>query len=158
MKLLGLAAGLLSAVLGAMYSPARAGEADVVGVEATRISPGVWRFDVTVRHVDEGWDHYADRWEVISRGGAVLATRVLLHPHVGEQPFTHSRHSSNDIRLGSKCYIVLVERHRFNGHLATLLLIGGSDLMYCATALRSAPLRWLSPSSIVSAMRPSAAS
>ena len=60
MKLLGLAAGLLSAVLGAMYSAARAGEADVVGVEATRISPGVWRFDVTVRHADEGWRHYAE--------------------------------------------------------------------------------------------------
>ena len=73
-----------------MYSPARAGEADVVRLEATRISPGVWRFDVTVRHADEGWDHYADRWEVIGPGGAVLATRVLLHPHVGEQPFTRS--------------------------------------------------------------------
>ena len=73
-----------------MYSPARAGEAAVVGVEATRISPGVWRFDVTVRHADEGWDHYADRWEVIGPGGAVLATRVLLHPHVGEQPFSRS--------------------------------------------------------------------
>ena len=103
MKFLGLGAGLLSAVLGVMYSPARAGEADVVRLEATRISPGVWRFDVTVRHADEGWDHYADRWDVIGPDGAVLATRVLLHPHVGEQPFTRSRHSSNDIRLGLKC-------------------------------------------------------
>ncbi len=40
-----------------MYSPARAGEADVVRLEATRVTPGVWRFDVTVRHADEGWDH-----------------------------------------------------------------------------------------------------
>ncbi len=29
----------------------------------------------------------------------------------------------------------------FSGHLATLLPIGGSDLMYCAIALRSSPLR-----------------
>ncbi len=57
-----------------------------------------------------------------------------------------------------KWYIPLVERHRLNGHLATLLLIGGSDLMYRAIALRSSPLRWLSPSSIAAAMRPSAAS
>ena len=73
-----------------MYSPASAGEADVVAVEAARVAAGVWRFDVTVRHADAGWDHYADRWEVMSPDGAVLATRVLLHPHDNEQPFTRS--------------------------------------------------------------------
>ncbi len=71
---------------------------------------------------------------------------------------TRRRHSSNYVRLGLKWYIPLVEWHCLNGHLATLLLIGGSDLMYCAIALRSSPLRWLNPSSIASAMRPSAAS
>ncbi len=73
-----------------MYSPASAGEADVVAVEVTRLAAGAWRFDVTVRHADAGWDHYADRWEVLSPDGAVLATRVLLHPHDHEQPFTRS--------------------------------------------------------------------
>jgi hypothetical protein len=43
---------------------------------------------VTVRHADEGWDHYADAWEVVAPDGTVLATRELQHPHVGEQPFT----------------------------------------------------------------------
>jgi hypothetical protein len=43
-----------------------------------------------VRHVDEGWDHYADRWEVLSPDGEVLGVRELLHPHVDEQPFTRS--------------------------------------------------------------------
>ncbi len=84
-------------------------------------------------------------------------------PDVADSPgvrgkMTLSRHSSNDIRLGLKWYIPFVERHRLHGDLATLLLIGGSDLMYCAIALRSSPVRWLNPSSIASAMRPSAAS
>ncbi|MEQ9690720.1 MAG: hypothetical protein RLO48_13395, partial [Bauldia litoralis] len=41
-----------------------AGEADVIDVVATPESGGTWRFDVTVRHDDAGWDHYADAWEV----------------------------------------------------------------------------------------------
>jgi hypothetical protein len=90
MKLLRFGIVVISLVLGAMYSPASAGEADVVAVEVAPQSPGVWRFDVTVRHGDTGWDHYADAWEVLSPDGTVLATRVLLHPHENEQPFTRS--------------------------------------------------------------------
>ena len=67
-----------------------AGEADVVAVEAVEESAGTWRFDVSVDHADVGWDHYADKWEVLASDGRVLATRVLLHPHVGERPFTRS--------------------------------------------------------------------
>jgi len=67
-----------------------AGEADVVGVEVTKQGEGRFRFDVTVRHADEGWDHYADRWEVLGPEGAALGVRELAHPHVNEQPFTRS--------------------------------------------------------------------
>ena len=67
---------------------ALAGEADVVGVEVTKQGQGRFRFDVTVRHADEGWDHYADRWEVLGPDGAALGVRELAHPHVNEQPFT----------------------------------------------------------------------
>lgn len=69
---------------------AAAGEADVEAVEALRQSDGTWRFNVTLRHADEGWSHYADRWEVVANDGRVLGTRVLLHPHEEEQPFTRS--------------------------------------------------------------------
>jgi hypothetical protein len=41
---------------------------------------------VTVRHADEGWEHYADCWEVLTLDGEVLATRELAHPHDNEQP------------------------------------------------------------------------
>ncbi len=65
-----------------------AGEADVVSATAERMQDGRFRFTVTVRHDDTGWDHYADRWEVVAPDGSILATRVLRHPHVGQQPFT----------------------------------------------------------------------
>ncbi|QDZ03441.1 hypothetical protein FQ775_20390 [Nitratireductor mangrovi] len=70
---------------------AHAGDADVVDARAERAQDGTYRFDVTVRHADEGWDHYADRWEVLGPDGKVLGERVLLHPHVDEQPFTRSQ-------------------------------------------------------------------
>ena len=78
-------------LLGLAFGPqAQAGEADVTAVEALRQSDGLWRFDVTVEHADEGWDHYADRWDVVAPDGTVLGERVLMHPHVAEQPFTRS--------------------------------------------------------------------
>ena len=67
-----------------------AGEADVVEVKVNPGKDGTWSFTVTVRHGDEGWDHYADKWDVLGPNGEVLGTRVLYHPHVGEQPFTRS--------------------------------------------------------------------
>ena len=70
--------------------PARSGEADVVKAEAVGQGDGTWRFIVSVRHGDTGWDHYANKWDVVGPDGAVLGTRVLLHPHETEQPFTRS--------------------------------------------------------------------
>lgn len=51
---------------------------------------GVWSFDVTVAHPDTGWEDYVDGWHVETPEGAILGTRILLHPHVNEQPFTRS--------------------------------------------------------------------
>jgi len=72
----------------------QAGGADVVGVTVLHMKksgPNIYRFRVTVRHGDTGWDHYADRWQVLGPDGTVLGTRVLLHPHENEQPFTRSQ-------------------------------------------------------------------
>ncbi len=70
-----------------MAVPAWAGEADVLHAEARAEGGGAWRFRVTVAHGDTGWDHYADKWDVLAPDGTVLGTRVLLHPHETEQPF-----------------------------------------------------------------------
>ena len=78
----------LGAWLGLTPGSAAAGEADVVAAVAQCTSESICRFRVTVRHADEGWNHYVTRWQVLTPDGAVLATRVLRHPHVEEQPFT----------------------------------------------------------------------
>jgi hypothetical protein len=59
---------------------------------------GTWTFHVTVQHSDTGWDDYADGWDVLTPDGTVIKpdpaspfTRLLLHPHVDEQPFTRSQ-------------------------------------------------------------------
>lgn len=81
----------LAGMLLAPGAPALAGEADVVGVTYEQASDGSYTLDVTVRHGDEGWDHYADRWQVLAPDGTMLGERVLLHPHETEQPFTRSQ-------------------------------------------------------------------
>ncbi len=88
MKIISL--GLINLACSFVAFTALAGEADVVAVRGAEQSPGVWRFDVTVRHDDAGWDHYADKWDILAPDGTVLGTRVLLHPHDNEQPFTRS--------------------------------------------------------------------
>ncbi len=86
-----LAAALLVLALGlALSAPLSAGEVDVVDAKARSGGDGSYRFSVTLRHDDTGWEHYADRWDVLAPDGTVLGTRILAHPHVDEQPFTRS--------------------------------------------------------------------
>ena len=66
-----------------------AGKADVVDVKVS-CSADSCNFNVTVKHADSGWEHYANEWMVMSGDGSILGTRVLYHPHVNEQPFTRS--------------------------------------------------------------------
>lgn len=80
---------LVILALGLFSTSVLAGEADVTAVQVSGDGT-VFNFSVTVRHGDTGWDHYADRWEVVGDDGTVYGTRVLAHPHVNEQPFTRS--------------------------------------------------------------------
>jgi len=67
-----------------------ANEVEIVNVKATQSSDKTWRFAVTLKHKDEGWDHYANEWQIIAPDNKILGTRTLYHPHVNEQPFTRS--------------------------------------------------------------------
>lgn len=80
---------LASLVSLTIATPVLADSPVVENVTATQ-NGETWSFHVTVRHGDEGWDHYADGWEVASPDGIQLGYRKLLHPHENEQPFTRS--------------------------------------------------------------------
>jgi len=65
-----------------------AGQADVIGATVQARGGDLFDFTATIRSRDTGWDRYADGFEVLAPDGRVLGERKLLHPHVGEQPFT----------------------------------------------------------------------
>jgi len=72
-----------------LWSSVHANEAIIEDVKVLKQGS---RFTFTVRilHQDSGWEHYVDRYEIIDKKGRILATRVLVHPHELEQPFTRS--------------------------------------------------------------------
>ena len=98
----------LFAVMLIISTAAYAGEADVVEVEVKRTAKHIYFFKVTVRHADEGWDHYANKWDVVAPDGSVLGTRTLYHPHVDEQPFTRSL---SDVKIPESITAVTVRAH-----------------------------------------------
>ena len=90
------------------HVPAFASEADVFNVDLSCSSDLICDFDVTVRHADDGWEHFANKWEVISPDGKILATRELAHPHDNEQPFTRSL---KNVRIPDNLNEVIVRAH-----------------------------------------------
>ncbi len=114
------AATLASAQTASESEPPLEGEAktdldwaQVCKVIAIETSEGTWRFDVTVEHNDERWDHYADFWHVVHPETLeVYGERELLHPHDNEQPFTRSERG---IRMPDAHKTVLV-RAKCNVH------------------------------------------
>lgn len=88
-------------------SAAHAGDVTIVDVKAQPQGGDSYRFAVTLRHADSGWDHYANQWDVRTPDGkTVLGTRVLAHPHVSEQPFTRSL-GGVAIPMGLKSVLVM---------------------------------------------------
>ena len=63
---------------------------------------------MSVSHGDTGWDHYADHWRVLDPDGNELGKRILLHPHVTEQPFTRSL---SGVHVPSHIKQITVEAH-----------------------------------------------
>ncbi|RLA14162.1 MAG: hypothetical protein DRQ59_03750 [Gammaproteobacteria bacterium] len=81
--------GMLAMLLGlSAGGPVFAGETRIVDVKVQ--CSGSCTFLVTLEHDDEGWDHYANQWDVVTMDGRLLKSRVLFHPHENEQPFTRS--------------------------------------------------------------------
>ncbi len=104
------------------------GNADVEFVRAVHLASGGWTFHVTVRHPDTGWEDYADGWDVVDPEGNVLKTspddpftRLLLHPHENEQPFTRSQ---SGILIPEGVNLVSVRAHDlvdgYGGHVVVV--------------------------------------
>lgn len=100
-----------------------AGEADVIAVKVRPSGSQLYGFDVTVRSRDTGWDYYAERFEVIAPDGTVLGTRVLLHPHETEQPFTREL---DGVRIAPSISQVTVRAWMKRG--STLKAAGGETI------------------------------
>lgn len=81
---------ILSITFLIISSTANANEVEITDVKIHQSSDKTWTFAVTLKHADEGWDHYANEWQVIAPDNKILATRTLYHPHVDEQPFTRN--------------------------------------------------------------------
>jgi hypothetical protein len=78
----------MAARLPAAAQPAPTPDVVIEFVRARQTGDGEWSFDVTLNHPDTGWEDYTDGWHVETPDGEILATRILLHPHVNEMPFT----------------------------------------------------------------------
>ena len=100
--------GLCALLILCFVGPVLGGEADVVAVEVKSSENKTYSFNVTVSHADKGWDHYADRWEIIAPDGEILAKRVLAHPHTNEQPFTRSL---SGVKIPADIHQVTVRAH-----------------------------------------------
>lgn len=96
-------------------SMAGRGDADVIFVRAVNTGENTWTFHVTVSHPDTGWEDYADGWDIVLPDGTPIIpndgdafTRVLVHPHVNEQPFTRSQ---SNIFIPDDVNVVTVRAH-----------------------------------------------
>ena len=86
---------------------AQAGDVQIKFTELT-FDGGTWYADVTLQHEDTGWKVYADAWRLVDGKGKILATRVLWHPHVDEQPFTRGM---GGIHIPDDTRVIFVEAH-----------------------------------------------
>ncbi len=104
--------------------------AQVTHVIANQKAGGSWCFDTSVRHNDQGWEHYADGWQVVDLEGNQLGYRKLGHPHNNEQPFTRSLcnikipSGVSKVAVRAKCNL-----HGFGGQPIVLSLSKGQGVI-----------------------------
>ena len=92
----------------AVCRTAFANEVKILAADFSKTGDNLWTVNVTLKHDDTGWDHYADNWRVVDSEGTILGDRVLYHPHVDEQPFTRGL---NNVRIPAGVTVVYIEAH-----------------------------------------------
>ena len=109
-------------ILSVITYPVFAGEADVVDLKVRYNGNDSFQVITTVKHLDSGWDHYANGWEVLDEKGNVLGKRVLHHPHVNEQPFTRSHTLTIPISVKKITVRAIDSVHGVGGKERTIVL------------------------------------
>lgn len=71
--------GALAFALG-WVAPAPAGPAHAAGFHLERHRYGTWSAILEVDHEDQGWSHFADRWEVLDQAGRRILSGSLDGP------------------------------------------------------------------------------
>ena len=102
-------------------------EAHVLAAKVEHIGGNFYKFDVTVQHLDENWEHFVKAWEVLDEEGNVLGARILLHPHVNEQPFTRSHTINIPVHVKQVTIRAYDLVHQFGGKEMTLDLNKGNN-------------------------------
>ena len=91
-----------------VFNTTYADDVKIIAADFQSSNGNFWTVNVTLQHDDKGWDHYADRWQIVDSESRVLGNRVLHHPHVHEQPFTRGIGS---IMLPEGVTSVFIEAH-----------------------------------------------
>ena len=100
---------------------AGAGEVKILAADLKGSGNNLWSVNVTLKHGDTGWGHYADSWRVVDGEGKLLDERVLAHPHVSEQPFTRGLTS---VKIPQVVTTVYIEAHdKVHGWTAERLMV-----------------------------------
>ena len=100
---------LAAAVLAlSMVNTVEADDVRILAADFQNSGGNSWSVNVTLKHGDTGWDHYADNWRIVDGEGNIIGDRVLHHPHVNEQPFTRSL---GGVKVPEGIVTVYIEAH-----------------------------------------------
>ncbi len=92
----------------AVCTMAYGGEVQILATDLHNREGMHWSVNVTLKHSDTGWAHYADNWRIVDNKENVLGDRVLAHPHVTEQPFTRGLSS---VKIPEGTTTIYIEAH-----------------------------------------------
>lgn len=97
----------LMALVSMAVAPVCAEPVEVVDVAFKQVGKS-WEVRVRLHHEDEGWDHYADGWRILSESGEVLANGALREPNLGPASYMITLPT---VMLPSFHRVVIVEAH-----------------------------------------------
>ena len=81
-------------------------EVDVINATASCQDNNCY-ITATLKHNDTSWKHYANKFDIIV-DNIIIATRILHHPHIHEQPFTRS---ISNVKIPNNTKTITIKAH-----------------------------------------------